>query len=63
MFKKIVKLVLVVMMLLGIFIAVANTFQSDLNSAGFKVVTYYEDIPDCDGPAKDCNDFTSPKPN
>ena len=62
MVKKIVKLVLVVMMLVGIFIAVANTFQSDLHSE-FKVTTYYKDIPDCDGPAKDCNDFTSPKPN
>ena len=62
MFKKIVKLILVVMMLIGVFIAVANTFESDLQSAGFKVVTYYEHIPDCYGDPKDCNDFTSIKP-
>ena len=58
MFKKIVKFALLLMMIIGAFIAVANFTKSDLQSAGFRVVTYYPNVPACNGPPKDCNDFT-----
>ena len=59
MIKKIAKLVLVVLMIIGAFIAVTNVFfDANLQSEGFRVVTYFEDIPDCSGPPSDCNDFT-----
>ena len=61
MFKKIVKFILLVMMIIGTFIVVVNFTEADLQCEGFKVVTYYPNVPACDGPPKDCNDFTDPE--
>ena len=58
MVKKLLKIMLLVLMLLGAIIAVNNFVAKDLHSGDFKVVTYYPDEPDCYGDPKDCNDFT-----
>ena len=58
MIKKIVKLVLLVMMVVGALVIVSNLADTQLKSEGFKVVTYFENVPDCYGPPSDCNDFT-----
>jgi len=58
MIKKIVKYALCVLIVLGVAISITNIFQPELHSESLKIVTYYPDIPDCSGPAKDCNDFT-----
>lgn len=49
------------MMIIGTFIVVVNFAEADLQCEGFKVVTYYKNVPACYGPPKDCNDFTDPE--
>jgi hypothetical protein len=63
MVKKIVKLVLAVLMILGVAIAVFNTFDTELQSAPGTWREFMEDIPDCVGKGATCYDFTSPTPN
>jgi len=60
MLKKIAKLVLVVMMILGLAIAVFNTFDIELQAAPGTWRELMEDIPDCVGKGTTCYDFTSP---
>jgi hypothetical protein len=60
MFKKIVKFILLVMMIIGTFIVVVNFTEADIQGGEMKVVTYYKNVPACYGPPKDCNDFTQP---
>ena len=65
MIKKFAKIVLLTAMVLAAVISVTNFTGTNLQSQGlegFRVTTWYEDIPDCYGPAKDCNDFTAPPP-
>lgn len=61
MFKKILKVVLLVMMLFGAFIVVTNLTAPDLHG-GFHIATYYPEIPDCKDFEKDCNVFTAEEP-
>ena len=63
MLKKIAKLVLVVMMILGLAIAVSNTFDTELEGAPGTFRTYVRHIPDCVGSGTTCYDFTSPDPH
>jgi len=60
MLKKIAKLVLVVMMILGFAIAVSNTFDTELQAAPGTFRNYVRHIPDCIGSGATCYDFTSP---
>jgi len=59
MIKKIVKYALCVLIILGVAISIANFFQPELHGEFPVVTTYHPEDPDCYGPAKDCNDFTS----
>jgi hypothetical protein len=59
MFKKIVKFILLVMILLGAFVVVTNFMEPDLHGK-FSIKTYYPEIPDCRDFEKDCNVFEEP---
>ncbi len=57
---KLMKTFLVLLMVVGAIIAMANVFSPELQSkAALRVVTHYQEPPDCSGPPLDCNDFTS----
>lgn len=60
MIKKIVKYALCVLIVLGVVISIANFFQPELHGEFPKIVTYYENPPDCYGAPTNCNDFTNP---
>jgi hypothetical protein len=58
MVKKISKVVLVVLMLLGAFIAVSNMLDFDLQGSARGWVHYDKDKPACEGIGDTCFDFT-----
>ncbi len=59
MIKKIVKVVLVLLMVIGAVIAASNMIDLELHAAG-KWVKYLPEEPDCRGDGDDCFDFTDP---
>jgi hypothetical protein len=59
MIKKIVKVVLVLLMVVGAVIAASNMIDLELHAAG-KWVKYLPDEPDCRGEGNTCYDFTAP---
>jgi hypothetical protein len=58
MIKKTLKIILIVMMLIGAFIAVSNLLQKDVYAG--KWVKYLPEVPDCKGEGHTCYDMTSP---
>ena len=59
MIKKIVKVVLVLLMVVGAVIAASNMMDEELHAVG-KWVKYLPDEPDCRGEGNTCYDFTDP---
>ena len=59
MIKKIVKVVLVLLMVVGAVIAASNMMDEELHAEG-KWVKYLPHVPDCKGDGDDCFDFTDP---
>jgi hypothetical protein len=58
MIKKISKVILVFLMVLGIFFAISNVMVKELTSKQFPVVKYIPEEPDCRGEGNTCIDMT-----
>jgi len=56
--KKIVKIVLVGLMVIGAAVAVSNLLEKHIYAG--KWTTYYPGIPDCKDPGDTCYDMTTP---
>jgi hypothetical protein len=61
MIKKIAKLVLVLLMVLGMFCAISNVLVTELQSKQFPVVKYIPEEPACRGEGTTCIDMTDPQ--
>ncbi len=61
--KKVVKVLLVVLMLIGAAVATSNVFDTELHSAPGKWVKYIPEPANCKGEGKTCYDMTAPEPN
>ncbi len=59
MIKKIAKIVLLVLMVVGVFITFSNFMEPELNGAAGKWVQKKENPPDCYGDGNTCFDATS----
>ncbi len=58
MIKKIAKVVLVLLMVIGMICAISNVLVTELQSKDFPVVKYLPEVPDCSGDGDDCIDMT-----
>jgi len=58
MIKKIAKVVLVLLMVLGMFWAISNVLVKELNCKQFPVVKYIPEEPACRGEGTTCIDMT-----
>ena len=58
MLKKIAKVVLVLLMIIGMFCAISNVVVKELHSKEFPVVKYIPEEPDCRGEGTTCIDMT-----
>lgn len=61
MIKKISKVVLLVLMVLGIAISVFNMMNTEVHAG--KWVHYWPDLPHCKGLGDTCYDMTDPNPS
>ncbi len=59
MIKKIAKMVLLVLMVVGVFITFSNLMEPELKAGAGKWVQLHRDIPDCYGDGTSCFDATS----
>ncbi len=60
--KKVFKVILVLLMVVGLAVSVANMIDTDLHAQEpGRWVQLHKDIPDCYGPGNTCYDMTQPK--
>lgn len=56
--KRIAKIVLVLLMVIGFVFALSNILFTELHAKQFPVVKYLPEVPDCKGDGDDCIDMT-----